>query len=356
MKRKALIVLAIVGVTAAMLWGANVASAEQFLGLAYGPFHHGEAYGTPITDAQFLSDLQTISNKLPQFTYLRTYDLNQAANLDRLVPVAWDNNYRQFKFAIGVAELNSNRAETQAQLDKAISLANTYGNVWGIYVGNECTPADTFNADRVSIDTLNTDLAYVKSKLTNANVKVTTGLSYGGAQAYGTQLLANCDVMTVHVYPFYSGPGTAGVDVYQAMPNLMDPAFGFPSFVSQFAPKEVILGETGWPSDPTGTPYGQSVPSAPNEYAYLTNLSITLSNAGYSGFYFEAFDEQWKTAEGPWGTHWGLLNADGSSKPFGAQGGPVPLPGTLLLMGSGLLGMLGGRRGLTGLMARQREE
>jgi exo-beta-1,3-glucanase (GH17 family) len=353
MKRKAITILAIVGVTAAMLWGVNVASAQsQFLGLGYGPFHHGEAYGTPITDQQFLADLGTIAAKLPQFTYIRTYDLNAAARLDQLVPLA-AANYPQFKFAIGVAELNGNRTETQAQLDKAYSLANTYSNVWGIVVGNECTPADTFNADRVSIDTLNTDLAYVKSHLTNANVQVTTGLSYGGAQQYGTQLLANCTVMMVHVYPFYAGPGNAGVDINGAMANLMDPQFGFPSFVTQFAPKQVILGETGWPSDPTGTPYGASVPSAPNEYTYLTNLGVTLSNSGYSGFYFEAFDEQWKTAEGPYGVHWGLLNADGSPKPFGAQGGgAVPLPGSLLLMGSGLLGMLGGRRGLMWLRVR----
>jgi exo-beta-1,3-glucanase (GH17 family) len=351
MKRKAITIMAIVGITVVMLWGVNVASADQFLGLDYGPFHHGEAYGTPITDAQFLSDLGTIASKLPQFTYIRTYDLNAAARLDQLVPLA-AANYPQFKFAIGVAELNGNRTETQAQLDRAISLANTYNNVWGIYVGNECTPADTFNADRVTIATLNADLAYVKQHLTNANVKVTTGLSYGGAQAYGNEVAANCDVMTVHVYPFYAGPGTAGVDINQAMANLMDLAFGFPSFVSKFSPKQVILGETGWPSDPTGTPYGASVPSAPNEYAYLTNLDVTLRNNGYSGFYFEAFDEQWKTAEGPYGIHWGLLNADGSSKPFGAQGGAVPLPGTLLLMGSGLLGMLGGRRGLMWLRAR----
>jgi hypothetical protein len=79
------------------------------------------------------------------------------------------------------------------------------------------------------------------------------------------------------------------VNVYDAMANLMESTHVPPFFVSQFSPKEAILGETGGSSDPTGTFYGASVPSALNEYVYLTNLTTTLNKAEYSAFYCEAF-------------------------------------------------------------------
>ena len=32
-------------------------------------------------------------------------------------------------------------------------------------------------------------------------------------------------------------------------------------------------------------------------------------NKAYEAFWFEMFDEPWKTQEGPWGPHWGLYGS-----------------------------------------------
>ena len=300
-------------ITLALPGSLPAAVAEQFLGIGYGPYHHGESPGTAISNSQFLADLNSLSTYLPQFTHIRTYEVSAASRLDKLIPLA-AVNYPNYKFAVGVNELSSNRTETLTQLQTAWTLANTYTNVYAIVVGNECTPSDTFNPERVSIETLTADLDLVKSNLTNANVKVTTGLSYAGANDYGLTLAPHTDVLMVHVYPFYAGPGQTGVDINQAMDNLFNDTYGFTAFVNKFAPKEVILGETGWPSGPTGSPYGASVPGVPNQSTYTANLVAELQQRGYSGFAFEAFDESWKTSENVWGPHWGLLNADGSPK------------------------------------------
>ena len=314
-----------------LVFTANAAVAARFLGINYGPYHHGESPGTAITDAQFLADLQTMATKLPQYSYIRTYEVSTASRMDQLVPLA-AANFPNFKFAIGV-EVTTDAAKTQAQMQTAWNLANTYNNVYAIVVGNECTPSDTFNPNRVAdIQTLIGYINTVKSNLTNSNVKVTTGMSYGGANDYGNAVLNSVDIMMVHVYPFYAGPGMAGVDINNAMTNLFDPSYGFTSFVNRFAPKEVVLGETGWPSAPTGSPYGASVPSAQNQYVYTTNLTAQLTNRNYSGFVFEAFDEAWKTSENVWGPHWGLLNADGTSKGRFGIGGSASLPASLPLL------------------------
>ena len=69
--------------------------------------------------------------------------------------------------------------------------------------------------------------------------------------------------------------------------------------------KQVVIGEIGWPGA------GGRETSVENE-----KLNFGVTNAWAVGknplnkpdeaFWFEMFDEPWKTEEGPWGPHWGL--------------------------------------------------
>jgi exo-beta-1,3-glucanase (GH17 family) len=297
-----LIVIAIMasvgGLTFAPASGANP---PNFIGVNYGPFHtSGEAPGTPITDDQFKADLGIMAKK---FTYIKTYGVDTASRLDRVVPLA-SANFPNLKIYLGVFEQASNRGSvTQPQLDLAIQQANAYpSTVAAIVVGNECLDTDS-NPDPITVQLLINDLSYVRQGLNaGSKVLVTTCLGYASAQKYGNQLQSVCDVMMVNIYPFY---GT--VDISQAWSNLSG---AYNAFVNQFSPKTVIVGETGWPSE--GPANGNATPSIDNEQTCVTQI---LSKGPSLGpiFLFEAFDEPWKT-DNAWEAHWGLWDQYGAPK------------------------------------------
>ncbi|MFT3892762.1 MAG: glycosyl hydrolase family 17 protein [Anaerolineales bacterium] len=68
-----------------------------------------------------------------------------------------------------------------------------------------------------------------------------------------------------------------------------------------------MIGETGWPS--TGPSNSAAVPSPENQNRFAKEfLTLALSD-NVDFYYFDAFDEMWKT-EGGVGPHWGILNAN----------------------------------------------
>jgi hypothetical protein len=114
------------------------------------------------------------------------------------------------------------------------------------------------------------------------------------------------DVVMVNYYPFWDG-----VALSNAIPTL----HGWHKRMTNVAGvKPVTISETGWPS--AGQQVGEAVPSPQNASFYFLNfLSWALSNR-VSYFYFEAFDESWKTnSEGPLGAHWGVWDKNGKLKP-----------------------------------------
>jgi exo-beta-1,3-glucanase (GH17 family) len=82
--------------------------------------------------------------------------------------------------------------------------------------------------------------------------------------------------------------------------------------------KPVHIGETGW-ATASNEHYGDTGSRATDEYksAQYYHLMREWTNAsGISCFYFEAFDEQWKSAANPPGTenHFGLLTIQAQAK------------------------------------------
>jgi exo-beta-1,3-glucanase (GH17 family) len=278
------------------------APAGAFVGIDYGPFHKsGQMPGTPIPDSQFKADLKVLSQK---FTYIKTYGDDEASNLDRVVPIA-AAQFPQLKIYQGVFENAAfNSSADATYLDTAISLANTYPKtVAAIVVGNECLDTDS-NPDPISVSQLIADLHYVRTRLkANGNVKVTTELGYQAAVQYGGQLEPYVDSMMINIYPFY-----APVPINGAISNLIG---AYNMFRSQFSGKQVIIGETGWPS--AGDPNGSAIPSVTNEAIY-TRQNFSNSNQLGSNFLFSAFDEPWLISQNSWGPHWGLWNSSGSPK------------------------------------------
>jgi glucan 1,3-beta-glucosidase len=104
-------------------------------------------------------------------------------------------------------------------------------------------------------------------------------------------VVAACDFVFANYYPFWEG-----VDVSRAVASLhaVDALLR-----AKYAPKEVIVSETGWKS--RGSPVGQAVPSPENAKFFFLNFESWAQAGQRKTFYFENHDEPWKGVDDGWG-------------------------------------------------------
>jgi len=128
-----------------------------------------------------------------------------------------------------------------------------------------------------------------------------TGVPTGTSDTYAAwlehpALMDECDVILVNIYPYWEG-----LDVGESVARL---ASAYERIKAMAGGRRVII-ETGWPSG--GQVVGRAVPSVENAARYLCEFVSWARSAGAEYFYFEAFDELWKTCrEGACGSNWGV--------------------------------------------------
>lgn len=119
-------------------------------------------------------------------------------------------------------------------------------------------------------------------------------------------VMKECDVILANFYPYWEG-----ISIEEAIRSLSDNYFRLKSAADK---KEVIVGETGWPS--AGEPLGNAVPSLENSVSYILQFVSWARSENIKYFYFEAFDEPWKAKyDGPQGAHWGIWDDKRILKP-----------------------------------------
>ncbi|GAB4398243.1 MAG: hypothetical protein OHK0053_16490 [Microscillaceae bacterium] len=106
-----------------------------------------------------------------------------------------------------------------------------------------------------------------------------------------------CDVILCNCYPFWeSCPFENSLDYMRQM---------FEQAKAAGNGKEVIITETGWPSQ--GEALRSAVPSHQSARDYFINTQLWSSDENIPVFYFSSFDESWKVgAEGTVGAYWGI--------------------------------------------------
>ncbi len=110
-----------------------------------------------------------------------------------------------------------------------------------------------------------------------------------------------CDVILANCYPYWEGCHIDYSLVY--MKDMYNQAKRAGNG------KEVIITETGWPSE--GTPLEGAQPSAENFMKYFINAQLWSEEDGIPMFYFSSFDEAWKVgSEGDVGAYWGIWTKD----------------------------------------------
>ncbi len=245
-----------------------------------------------------------------------------------------------------------NMEANQAEIDRAVALAQQFPDIVKVIaVGNEAMvhwAASYFVAPKVILQWVNHLQGLKASGALPADLWVTSSDNFaswggGGAEYHNEDLEAlikAVDYVSMHTYPFHDthynpvfwsndtlrDKGQSASD-NRTIEQAMERALAYSQ--SQYAQvveyvqsidnsKKVHIGETGWASVSDGF-YGPEGSRAADEYKqalFYRGMREWTQSSGISCFYFEAFDEQWKSAANPTDSenHFGLFKADGEAK------------------------------------------
>ncbi|MHB9080399.1 MAG: dockerin type I domain-containing protein [Pirellulaceae bacterium] len=243
-------------------------------------------YGSgQVTPNELQQRMEAVS---PKATWLRTFgctgDLEEAGRIAHELGNS---------VAVG-AWINSDLATNETEIDSLVEQA-IQGHADMVIVGSE-----VLYRDDVPEETLIGYINDVKGRLTDAGISipVTTADIYGSLLDHPAVIDA-VDVVLANYYPFWERVSidTAVARLHRSHLLLQTMAGG----------KEVIVSETGWPSD--GEQVGDAVPSPENAAFYFLNFVSWARDNNVKYFYFEAYDEPWKIKnEGSRGAHWGIFS------------------------------------------------
>jgi hypothetical protein len=128
------------------------------------------------------------------------------------------------------------------------------------------------------------------------------------------QIAPAVDFITIHLLPYWEDKPSGIDDAIEHVADVRE------QFGRLFAPKDIFIGETGWPS--AGRQRETAVPSRINQARFTRGFIARAEHSGWSYNLIEAFDQPWKRQnEGAVGGYWGLFDADRQDKQILA--GPV---------------------------------
>ncbi|MDI9469361.1 MAG: glycosyl hydrolase family 17 protein [Bacillota bacterium] len=213
-----------------------------------------------------------------------------AGELGKVYPLA-----RTLGFTvIGTAWLCGDENADKLELDALIANCNN-----GL-VRVACVGSETLLRGDLTPDELIWDINYVRERLTDSSIPVTTADSVDVLLSR-PEVRNACDILMPNCYPYW-----AGVSITDAGANF---AASMASLKARAAGKEIVVSETGWPT--AGQTIGDANAGEQEAAQYFEAVRNWSLSTGTPLFWFEAADEPWKTAdEGASGAHWGILTND----------------------------------------------
>ncbi|MCC6076193.1 beta (1-6) glucans synthase [Pseudomonas sp. GCM10022188] len=291
---------------------------------SYSPFDHDQSpFNKPlnIRRERVEADVALLAQR---FNCLRTYSVT---GLDYLPELARQHG---IKLMIGAWVSRAPKA-TRREIERVIRMANANPDVVSaVIVGNEALLRREITAKH-----LTALIEEVKSR-------VEQPVTYADVWEFWLrhpEVAPAVDFLTIHLLPYWEDDPT-GIDGALAQVKRVHDIFE-----EKYAPKQIFIGETGWPSE--GRQREDAVPSRVNEARFIRGVIDMAEANGWQYNLIEAFDQPWKRiSEGTVGGYWGLFDAQRADK--GVLAGPVSnLPDwprwlglSALLLAAGLL--LGG--------------
>jgi len=265
---------------------------------SYSPFDKDQSPLVPFTiSAQRVdADLALLAK---YFSCVRTYSMT---GFEAVPPLAQKHG---LKLMLG-AWVSADPVSTHAEIEQLIAAANRYPDVvQSVVVGNEALLRKDISATRLA------------ELITEVKARVQQPVTYADVWEFWLkhpQIAPAVDFITIHLLPYWEDKPT-GID--GAIEHVADVR---EQFGRLFAPKDIFIGETGWPS--AGRQRETAIPSRINQARFTRGFIALAEHSGWSYNLIEAFDQPWKRQnEGAVGGYWGLFDADRQDKQILA--GPV---------------------------------
>ena len=279
---------------------ADAAPPEQRLQcVSYSPFGRDQSpFDRPLRldRAQLDADLALLAQR---FSCIRLYSMTGLQAIPELA------RQHGLHLILG-AWVNADPLDTEAEIRLLIDTAQTYPDVVrAVLVGNETLLRREVTA---------THLARLIERVRD---NVPQPVSYADVWEFWLrhpEIAPAVDFLTVHLLPYWEDE-PRGIDT-----ALTEAGRIHDEFVRRFAPKAILIGETGWPSQ--GRQRETALPSPLNQARFIRGFVRHAEAEGWSYNLIEAFDQPWKRrSEGTVGGYWGFYDADRHDK--GVLSGPV---------------------------------
>lgn len=258
--------------------------------LNFSPYLNGQNpnYGSTVSEQQIRDRLKIISS---YSEWIRLY--GSSNGLEKVCSIAHEAG---FKVAAS-AWLGKNSSANETEITNLITMTKT------------CQPEIILVGSEVL---LRGDLTGTKliEYINRVKAEVPSGIPIGYSDVYGIfwdhpNVVDAVDIIFANFFPYWEG-----VAVNKGIMSLNS---NYDHTVKIAKGRQVVVSETGWPS--CGNKIGAADPSPENAAYYFKNAVSWATAKEVTMFYFEAFDELWKTqSEGPQGACWGIWEEDGAIK------------------------------------------
>jgi glucan 1,3-beta-glucosidase len=270
-----------------MLARAPIDPAAKLDCVSYAPFRDDQTPLVPgwiAKEAQIQEDLVEIA-KISHC--VRTYSVDNG--LEKVPELA---SRVGLKVLLGIW-IGNNRLKNALLIETAISLARDYpGVIQAIIVGNEVL----LRGDMTPSD--------LQELIRSVKVRVNVPVTYADVWEYWLryrEVQDAVDFVTVHVLPYWEDFPVRAADAASHVAAIhRRMAVAFPG-------KEILIGETGWPS--MGRMREGALPSRTNQARVLSEILELARRENFRVNLIEAYDAPWKRYwEGTVGGNWGLFD------------------------------------------------
>jgi exo-beta-1,3-glucanase (GH17 family) len=281
--------------------GNPLAAGEKLYCVSYTPFRGRQSPLDPATEI----DPRQIEDDMVRLKGLtdcvRTYSTRNG--LDRVAEIAERHGIKVMQ---GIW-LGGDPAAAERDVAVAIALAKRFPQtIRSVVVGNEVLLRGEMTADGLA------------AAIRRVKAEIPQPVTYADVWEFWLRHRAihdAVDFVTIHILPYWEDdpvPARNAAAHVEAIRRMV---------TAEFAGKEIVIGETGWPS--AGRMRAGALPSPVNQARVMHDVLNVAKRQNYHVNLIEAFDQPWKRRlEGTVGGHWGLLDAERRTPKF-AWGVPV---------------------------------
>ena len=263
-------------------------------GIAYSPYRKDQS---PLTDLH--PSLDEIENDMKL--------LSSVTDRIRIYGIVGNNQFipeiaQKYGLKTAVTLLLTGDETDYDKIEKAVQMANKHNGIYTIIVENEGLYRDTLSEEQI--------IKYVDKTREKLDPTYTVTIAEPVGDWFDhPEIAKHVDYVLIHNYPYFNG-----VDISDAANTVFDE---YKNVKKAFG-KDVVIGETNWPS--SGKTIKLAIPSPENQQKFISEFKKIADFNEIKYYIFEAFDEKWKVGEqfDPEGLdvekHWGLFFENGTIK------------------------------------------